>query len=346
MDPTYQAEHPAAFWRDAATLKPTMLRYNVLWSRIAPRPPRTARNPGDRAYDWHALDGLVTDARAHKVDVLLTLWQIPSWAARYRDYRGINSVPSTVHWRNFVAAVARRYSGSYDPDGRGPRPVLPRVSKWEIWNEPNYYLYPQRDRHGHITLARDYATMVNAARAELKRRSRTNVVVAGSIAPVKTARPAFGAFNWVRMLRAARARFDVLSIHPYNQVPGLGVADGRGSAGPNVRVGNFDRFVRTVNVLWGRGRRIWITEYGLQTVPDVTGVSLAAQARFVAQAVRVLRRPALRVDRLVWFLVRDEPMYRPACRASRGCGTWQSGLRTAAGARKPSFRAWQALARR
>jgi hypothetical protein len=76
-----------------------------------------------------------------------------------------------------VAAAALRYSGRYDPDGDGI--ALPRVSRWQIWNEPNKYLYPVRtDRRGNIrrnaptTLGRATTlAMLNGAATSRRRRS-------------------------------------------------------------------------------------------------------------------------------------------------------------------------------
>jgi hypothetical protein len=54
----------------------------------------------------------------------------------------------------------------------------------------------------------------------------------------------------------------------------------------------------------------------------------------VHQAFAVARKTR-RIDMLVWFLVRDE----------RRLSGWQSGVVSARGKRKPSFRAFQKLRR-
>ena len=50
--------------------------------------------------------------------------------------------PSASAFGQFVEAVATRYSGSYDPTTdtivHGDANDLPRVSFWELWNEPNF----------------------------------------------------------------------------------------------------------------------------------------------------------------------------------------------------------------
>jgi hypothetical protein len=339
FDPQYQTEQPTQFWADAAALRPQVLRYNLDWHLTAPRKPAVQRNPADPAYSWAHIDGLVQAAAARNVPVLLTVTGTPRWAVKrpaYRVYR-FNAIPNATFFRNFVAAAALRYSGRYDPDGDGT--ALPRVTRWEVWNEPNKYLYPHRtDRRGNfkrggpITVGRDYAALVNGAYAELKRRSARNVVAAGSMAYSNAYRAELAPLNFLRLMRASRTRFDVVSIHPYNSIPVQGLRQGAGSTGPNIYPGNFGRFTRELDRLWpGRRTRIWLTEFGIQSYPDrFFGVSPQAQAAFLTGAVRLFRTRHRRVETLVWFLVRDEAELRG----------WQSGLRTAGGAKKPVYRAW------
>ena len=213
MDPAYQAEEPVKFWRDAAILRPQVLRYNVDWRAIAPRKPTVQRDPGDRRYDWGYLDALVQGAADHDVPSILTIHHTPGWAAKKPSYRRftVNAIPNTVYLRNFVAAAALRYSGRYVPAGQS-RP-LPRVTRWQIWNEPNKYLFPHRtDRRGNflrggpITVGRDYAAMLNASYVELKRRNRANLVITGGAAFSNFYRTALAPINFLRAMRAAGAR--------------------------------------------------------------------------------------------------------------------------------------------
>jgi hypothetical protein len=94
--------------------------------------------------------------------------------------------------------------------------------------------------------------------------------------------------------------------------------------------------IKSINRLYGRGMRLWVTEYGYQTRPPdrLFGVRYASQAKYVHQAFGVARRTR-RIDMLVWFLIRDE----------RRLSGWQSGVVSARGTRKPAFRAFQKLRR-
>jgi len=339
MDPQYQAENPTRFWADAKVLRPQVLRYNLDWREIAPRKPTVQRNPADRRYNWTNIDSLIYGAAANKIPVILTIRHTPAWAVKKPKYRlyKFNAIPNTVYLRNFVAAAALRYSGSYDPDGDGV--ALPRVTRWQLWNEPNKYLHPHRtdrfgnfQRGGPITIGRDYAAMLNGAYTELKRRSLKNIVVTGGTAYSNFYRADLAPLNFLRMLKQAGAKFDVLAIHPYNSIPTLGITQGLGSTGPNIYVGNFHQFIREADRLWPRKRyKIWLTEFGIQSFPDrFFGVSPTRQAAYLRASVNAFRLRYKRVETIVWFLIRDEA-------SQKG---WQSGLRTAGGKQKPAWRAW------
>ena len=109
------------------------LRVTMLFKAIAPAPASAAappgfdaRNPADYpAVSWAPYDRLVAlaGARRIKVDLNITapgpLWAMthgaptPSYAERW--------MPSASAFGQFVAAIGRRYSGSYTPPGSGRR---------------------------------------------------------------------------------------------------------------------------------------------------------------------------------------------------------------------------------
>ena len=348
LDMTYEVERPNEFWGDVDTLGIGLVRGNLRWADVARAAPRTPRDPADPAYDWALPDTLVRAAVEHGATPLLTFWATPSWAARYPGYDNVNGVPRTAAFRDFVAAAVRRYSGGFDPDAAGPVPPLPRVARWEVWNEPNYYLYPAR-QDGRITVVRDYVELLNAAYAEIKDAGRRGgygtIVIGGAMAKTKPAGTALAPLNFVRLMREAGAQLDAVSVHPYPLVPQLGARDGGpegGTTAPNIGVGNFARLTEEVDRLWpGRRLPIWITEFGIESRPEPTrlGVSTADQARFLGEAYEALRGPGNRVAAIVWFLLRDEPVRYPDGR--RG---WQSGVRGVDGRPKPLYDAWRALA--
>jgi hypothetical protein len=325
------------------TLRPQIVRVTLFWGGVlgvARERPDDGTNPEDPAYEWDRYDAAVLAASNRGVKVLFTIFGTPWWANGGLPQ---NKAPQNFNrLREFSFAAAFRYSGRYQrPDGV----VLPRVSLWTAWNEPNLPLglKPQwRKIHGRwvIQSARDYARICNAIyegiHLTLLRGQRVACGVTsprGNNAPA-TKRPSTSPIGFLRAAHAAGMReFDAYAHHPYAGDPKY-----RPSAKPRnpraITMGNIGKLVREVTELYG-DKPIWITEYGYETSPPdlVFGVSWDRQARYMREAYGIARRNP-RIEMMLWFLVRDE---------GRETG-WQSGLVSAAGRRKPAFFEFQRLA--
>lgn len=142
---------PAATLQEERHLGVDMIRIPVRWSWIAPnatsftKPNFDATNPN--AYPagaWSALDAAVLDAQSMGIRVMFNptafapLWAQGPNASRYGGKYNTTFAwePSASEFGQFVQAVATRYSGSFVPPGSST--PLPRVSYWEIYNEPNF----------------------------------------------------------------------------------------------------------------------------------------------------------------------------------------------------------------
>ncbi len=352
MDPAYATSDPEAYWADVKALRPAFLRYDLHWNEVAPTKPVKQRDPADPAYRWGYFDDIMRAAAANGYegcDIVATIWRTPPWASSIRG-RNYANMPRLPQWRNFVYAAATRYSGHYDPDGpAGPLTTLPQVGCWEIWNEPNFNgaLRPQR-KGKKLLSATNYVKLLNGAYTEIrnagKRYGVKPQVIGGALYRARSTK-GVGPIAFMQEMRKRNARFDVLSVHPYNGVPRLGIKDGAGvgTVWPNMAIGNFQRFLNEVNRLW-RGRKlpIWITEYGWQTKTgkrDQYAVTEKQQARFLKQAIDRFRIKHKRVTRIAWFLIKDEPTTTTDGRQN----TWQSGFRRLNGSTKPSYSVWQKL---
>jgi hypothetical protein len=73
------------------------------------------------AADWRYFDAVVDEAGSRGLQLVPILWGTPTWAATDRVFS--YGVPDMAAWERFVAATVSRYRG--------------RVSRWEIWNEPD-----------------------------------------------------------------------------------------------------------------------------------------------------------------------------------------------------------------
>jgi hypothetical protein len=194
---------PAVVGNTLATLQSLgvdRVRITVLWQAIAPpAQPKGFKASDPAAYPpnaWAPYDRVVALARAHgiAVDFNVTapgpLWAMQSGAPSTKY--ATHYKPSAAAFGQFVAAVGKRYSGSYTPPGL--HSPLPRVSYWTIWNEPNQpgWLAPQWQTVGGKPVpvsALLYRSLVDAAFQGLATSGHTtssDTILVGELAPEGT----------------------------------------------------------------------------------------------------------------------------------------------------------------
>jgi hypothetical protein len=142
--------NPAGTLDQLRTLGVGVVRVIVPWSTLAPRPnsstpPRGFNGADPAAYpalNWIAYDQIVEHAKADGIAVDFTPSSgAPLWA-QGKDVPRATRIPlyawkpSPRLYAAFVQALGRRYSGTYVP--RGQTTPLPRVSFWQLYNEPNF----------------------------------------------------------------------------------------------------------------------------------------------------------------------------------------------------------------
>src|SRR2546421_2308749 len=166
----------------------------VNWRRLAPspgakKPPRGFRGADPRSYpagEWDPFDGLVEGARARGMTVLMSpAGPIPRWASRCRRNTNNDCRPNPKLYADFVAALGTRYSGRYADENR-PGVVLPRVTRWSIWNEPNLssWLSPQTSGRTRVGPA-IYRSLVYAGAGALTRTGHGgDQILAGETSPI------------------------------------------------------------------------------------------------------------------------------------------------------------------
>ena len=329
-------------------LNTKVIRVTLWWggsNGVARYEPESPTDPRDPAYDWHRYDRVTTYARDYGMQVVFTVVGTPSWANGGKER---NVAPTSAGYlRDFVIAAAKRYRGSTRVDGE----VLPAVKRWVAWNEPNnpVFLKPQFKRVGGtwvIQSARDYARICNAVVAGVRAGQTGGKVACGATAPrgnnnPTSARPSVSPLTFLAAMRRYGATgFNAFAHHPYygNRLETPDTRPPRGAQGQPataVTLGNLDVLSKRLVALYGKGMRIWVTEYGYQTNPPdpLFGVTWAQQARYMERAYAKLKQNA-RVDMFIWFLLRDET--RP--------GGWESGLFTAAWQEKRSHSTFAGLA--
>jgi hypothetical protein len=164
-----------------------IIRVNAQWASIAPQRPSDPTNPGSASYNFSLIDPVVRDAAARGLKVMLITAGAPPWAegpgkpanAPANAWR-----PNPTDFADFVAALAARYSGQFDPDGVGPQPPLPAVDSLEVWNEQNGSTSLSPAFEGKTVLsAAIYRDMLNAAYNAVKAVNPKLIVVAGALGP-------------------------------------------------------------------------------------------------------------------------------------------------------------------
>ena len=329
-------------FKQLKSLRAGMVRVTIDWSQVARRRPAAPADPADSAYNWSAVDNVVTHAAKNKVRVLAAIFGTPRWAGA-----GKNRLPRRItDLRLFAFAAATRYSGTFEVGEGDSLETLPSIRYWLAWNEPNnpVFLKPQWKRvrgSWRPQSAFDYAKICNAVWSGVHSTGLGGEKVGcgatgprGNDAP-RSSRASTSPLVFIQWLRrAGLKRLDAYAHHPY-----YGSRLEKPTTVPKstkaATLGNIGTLIRQVNRSFGR-KRIWITEYGYQTRPPdrAFGVPYTLQAKYVHQAY-ALAKKTRRIDMLIWFLIRDE----------RRLSGWQSGVVTVGGKRKPAFRAFQTLRR-
>jgi hypothetical protein len=355
------------------------IRVMILWRHIAPVKRPAGFDPADPAdYApgiWTTYDNLVHEAQARGIGVNFNITgPSPNWANHKPPRPDIrdNYEPRPAQFNAFVRAVGTRYSGTY-PDGTYG--TVPRVDYWSIWNEPNHsgWLTPTWQRSGKHWYERSaslYRELLDAAWRGLSDTGHGNdTILFGETAPSgdDTSRNVKRFMTPLRFVRALycvnqklhrlkgkpRKRLDCprsaksfvtgnpalfnatgFAHHPYQ----LLLAPDRRPTNPNqVTIGALDRLEHDLDAIqrrYGQHKRfpLYLTEFGYQSDPDPLGVSKRKQAKFINESEYIASRDS-RVRALTQFLLRD---------GGKPIGlTFQSGLRTVKGKKKPAYAAYR-----
>jgi hypothetical protein len=322
-----------------------------LWARwrqiAADAPPASPADPTDPSYDFSELDAAVIAANQRGLDVLIMIFDAPDWA------EGPNRPPVSVEvrpgtWKpdptklgDFARAVAQRYSGGFAG--------LPRVRRFQIWNEPNlqHYLAPQYEGKK-LVAPRHYTRMLNAAYAGIKSVSTDNFVVTGGTAPYGDppgglrSRPLLfwrkalclkGRIKLEGKRCGPKARFDGLAHHPINLSGGPTGSAIHPDDASTADLGNVRKLLRAAErertLGTGGSHPLWATEVWWQSDPPagVHGVPLGKHARWYQEALYQLWRQGASVAMILQLADSTAPL--------------NTGLYFADGTPKPALQAFR-----
>lgn len=289
------------------------LRVLVPWRLLAPSPDQPSpppgfdgTNPADYSQrDFANLDQVVREATSQGLRVLLTpTGPAPNWASGSPFNDHVNPDPQL--FEQFVEALGTRYSGNCSAAACGSA-VLPRVSFWSVWNEPNLaiFLRPQIVR-GRSVSGRIYRGLYQAARRGLRASGHaSDPVLIGETAPSrgKTSTPPIDFLRDVLCLSRSyhrRAGCSPISAagwaqHPYTPgVPPWKPLPSR----TTISIGSLGRLTtalrRAAAAHATRGRLpVYVTEFGIQSYPKPAaqfGVSQLRQVEYMGIAEYLLYR--------------------------------------------------------
>jgi hypothetical protein len=315
-----------AYWFGrAAADKAQIARVNFYWRKaVGSSPPANPTNPADPDYDFSRLDGAVRSAAARHMQVLITVFGAPTWAEG-------NNRPSSAPlgtWKpdphalgQFAQALAKRYSGSFQG--------LPRVSLFEVWNEPNLSVNLTPQWVGKKPTSPDlYRSLLNAFYRGVKSVAPGDTVIGGATAPFGDPRahprdpklPRMRPLAFLRQMFClnnnlgaacnATTHLDVLSHHPINTVnPPTYQAINH----DDIEIADFHKLVPLIHAAERTGHvrprghhPLWATELSWYTKPPSKfGIPPAKQARWLEQGLYLLWKQGASVA--VNFLLRDAP---------------------------------------
>ena len=369
-----------------ASFGPATIHSVVNWRNLAPSPNSTRKpsfnDSSPAGYDpskWAIYDSLVRGAALRGLRVHFSPagpapeWALKCSATEKRKYGKTTGTckPDPKLYANFVKAIGTRYNGSYQAeDGSG---VLPRVSIWSIWNEPDLpsWLSPAIVKKGKTRTdvgAMVYRNLAYAALGAFKASGHTiprDTILLGETAPIGlsglNASPSefyHGVFCQDlrgRKLRGKAAKalgckgklkpmaVSGIAHHPYTRGAFSNLL-ARQKAG-NATIAYIPRLLRILKdgvrahvLSRSAASKLYWTEFGVASSPPSSrgkGVSLATQAEWINQ-FQFISYLSRNVQGVVQFQLDDDSGLQTAAKT-----TFQTGLRFANGAQKPSFGAYR-----
>ncbi len=254
------------------------IRQQVWWRQIEPWP---------GTYTWGELDGIVADANARGLKVLLSIVRSPEWATG--GGYGIPRHPEDMG--DFLYALASHYRG--------------QVHAYEIWNEPNLAV----ENAGRVADPEDYVELLHETYRRIKEADPEAKVISGALTPTGVSKPWISAddIDYLRTMLAYRdglflSSCDAVGAHAAgtHNPPDTLWPD---RPGPHARwrdhPTHYFRHVENVHAVlleFGAEKPIWITEFGWATPNYSPGYEYShdnteeEQARYLVRALQIVEQ--------------------------------------------------------
>lgn len=289
------------------------IRVNLAWA--------TVQEDGPSApYDWGRYDPVVQHAAENGIEVLMTIFGTPGWAAARP-----NHPPDPAHMDEFEAFL-RAAVERYGPNGMywQLNPAVPKtpVTDWQLFNEsnsPTYWLAKPR--------AKQYKPYLQLANRAIKGIDPNARLILGGLFPTPQIRNGVPLDKYLTDLYKLKTRslFDAVALHPYSTTP----------AGVLEAIKDLRELMRGFK---DRKKPILLTEVGWASAGQKTPLTVKpkVQAKYLRQTYKLAaaNRKKLKVDGVFWYTLNDLPSK-----------IWidNTGMFTVGGAAKPSWRAFVRL---
>ena len=366
------------------------VRVTVLWkvgaerARSSKAKDRRFRRLGaddPKAYpkgNWDRYDHLVRSAGARGIGVYFNVTGPgPEWCCptppKGEEENASTWMPNAREFKLFFEAVGRRYSGKYEDENSRAKKrkdrLLPRVTFWSLWNEPNQggWLTPQFWKGRAYSPSLFRSLYIKGHEGLVATGHGDDVILLGETAPngknenrsrapmypttfIKTLFCVDGAGN--RRPGLGCDEFDAngpllataYAHHPYTKDRSPLVADVSDQA---ITMANLDTLTTLLDNIAEKTSRVQdemplaLTEFGYETQPPdpFNGVTLAKQADY-SNLADLLAWANPRVLTQTQFLLRDVKPLKSSSERRRWF-TYQSGLYFANGKPKPAAAAYR-----
>ncbi len=346
--------------RDGKATKAQKKRFKTLGAANPKAYPKT---------NWDRFDNLVRACVTLKMTCYFNVTGPgPAWAhakppARYKkDAKWWK--PKAREYYKFVQALGKRYSGKYR-DENTPN-VLPRVSLWSLWNEPNQggWLRPQWLNGKAVSPSLYRELFLFARRALVSTGHGGDYILAGETAPINVTRrtttsamgpkifnnellcgPGSNGLGCSIFKKEGPIVATAWAHHPYTKKLSPLQRDPDPEA---ITLANFDELGTQLDQLSATGNvragmPLISTEFGYETNPPdpFAATSLEQQAQF-NQLGDLITYLNPRIVGNTQFLLRDVKPDRTHKKDSKQYwATYQSGLQTAGGTDKPAAVAYR-----
>src|SRR3984885_5499296 len=374
QDDPHVLANPAQALQQIRDLGAGVVRVSLQWNLVAPGKRTTGSHTTDPASypGWGVYDQIVEDARMDGITIDFSVTgPAPLWAAGSGQPSpgGLGQwKPSAADFEQFVEAAGTRYSGNYDPilgqTMQGDPNDLPRVSFWEVWNEPNFGadLAPQAIKGSAVpTAAPMYRSLLGAGWSGLQStgHGRDTILIGNLDARGQSAKGSRsipqglpGDFAATKPMQFIRTLYCVNSS--YKEL--RGGAAGQVGCPTNAAAPDYTEFadlprlasaLDRIQRVYGSGKRfpIYNNEYGYITnPPNHSLTALNPNGQFVSPSTAAYyinwaeylswRNPRI-ASTMQYLLYDPNPLKAPEY------GGFASGLIFYSGARKPAYDAYR-----